>query len=220
VGANIGKNRDTVDPIDDYKTGIHALVGLADYIVVNISSPNTPGLRALQAREAIRELLGCVLEVARQNSPASSHPPPILVKIGPDLTDQQMHDIAEVALAIGVDGLVIGNTTVERPLDLASRHKTEAGGLSGLPLKVISTACLATMYRLTEGRIPIIGCGGIASGGDAYAKIRAGASLVQIYSALVFEGPQLVMRVKKELADRLRADGFCSVSEAVGADHI
>ena len=124
-----------------------------------------------------------------------------------------------MALATGVDGLIIGNTTVARPPGLKSREAHEAGGLSGAPLMRPSTECLAEMYRLTQGRIPLIGCGGIASGADAYAKIRAGASLVQIYSALVFEGPGLVERVKTELAACLRADGFASVAAAVGADH-
>ena len=185
----------------------------------NVSSPNTPGLRALQAREPIADLLHRALAARRRCAPASKRPPPLLTKVGPDLDDDELRDIAEVAVACGVDGLIIGNTTVARPPDLRSRHAAEAGGLSGKPLLELATGCLARAYRLTSGRLPIIGCGGIASGTDAYARIRAGASLVQLYSALVFHGPSLVAAIKRELAERLRADGFRSVAEAVGADH-
>jgi dihydroorotate dehydrogenase len=216
VGANLGKNRDTADGAADYIACIEAVSGLADYLVVNISSPNTPGLRALQARAQIEDLLMRVHEAHRRRPVAQ--PPPLLVKVGPDLDESEVRGIAEVALATGVDGLIIGNTTVARPLSLKSPHASAPGGLSGKPLFGPSTACLADMYRLTHGRIPIIGCGGIASGADAYAKIRAGASLVQLYSALVFHGPGLVGRIKRELAAKLRADGFGSVREAVGAD--
>jgi len=215
VGANVGKNRDTTDGAADYIAGIEAVGALADYLVVNISSPNTPGLRALQARAQIEELLMRVQEFRCSN--VGRHPP-LLVKVGPDLDETEVRDIAEVALATGVDGLIIGNTTVARPATLKSPNRNAPGGLSGKPLFAPSTACLAAMYRRTEGRIPIIGCGGIASGADAYAKIRAGASLVQLYSALVFHGPGLVGRIKGELAALLRQDGFCSVHDAVGAD--
>jgi dihydroorotate dehydrogenase len=216
VGANLGKNRDTTDGAADYIACIEAVTGLADYLVVNISSPNTPGLRALQARAQIEELISRVNE-ARRLSPVPKQPP-ILVKVGPDLDESEIRGIAEVALAASVDGLIVGNTTVARPSSLKSPHASAPGGLSGKPLFNLSTSCLAAMYRLTQGRIPIIGCGGIASGADAYAKIRAGASLVQLYSALVFHGPGLVGRIKGELAAKLRADGFGSVREAVGAD--
>jgi dihydroorotate dehydrogenase len=216
VGANLGKNRDTTDGAADYIACIEAVTGLADYLVVNISSPNTPGLRALQARAQIEDLISRVNE-ARRLSPVPKQPP-ILVKVGPDLDESEIRGIAGVALAASVDGLIVGNTTVARPSSLKSSHASAPGGLSGKPLFTLSTSCLAAMYRLTQGRIPIIGCGGIASGADAYAKIRAGASLVQLYSALVFHGPGLVGRIKRELAAKLRADGFSSVREAVGAD--
>jgi dihydroorotate dehydrogenase len=216
VGANVGKNRDTADGAADYIAGIEAIGALADYLVINISSPNTPGLRALQAREQIEELLARVQEFRRREA-AGLHPP-LLVKVGPDLDESEVKDIAQVALASGVDGLIVGNTTVARPATLKSRDRNAPGGLSGKPLFAPSTACLAAMYRFTQGRIPIIGCGGISSGADAYAKIRAGASLVQLYSALVFHGPGLVGQIKSELAALLRRDGFSSVADAVGAD--
>jgi dihydroorotate dehydrogenase len=215
VGANVGKNRDTADAAADYVAGIEAVGALADYLVVNISSPNTPGLRALQARAQIEELLARVQDFRR--SKTAGRRPPLLVKVGPDLDEGEMRDIAKAALAAGVDGLIIGNTTVARPTTLKSGDRDAQGGLSGKPLFAPSTACLAAMYRFTEGRLPIIGCGGVASGADAYAKIRAGASLVQLYSALVFQGPGLVRRIKSELAVLLRRDRFSSVADAVGA---
>jgi len=216
VGANVGKNRDTADGAADYIAGIEVVGALADYLVVNISSPNTPGLRALQARAQIEELLARVQDFRRHETAGLR--PPLLVKVGPDLDENEVRDIAQVALATGVDGLIIGNTTVARPATLKSPDRNAPGGLSGKPLFAPSTACLTAMYRFTEGRIPIVGCGGVASGADAYAKIRAGASLVQLYSALVFQGPGLVGRIKSELATLLRRDGFASVADAVGAD--
>jgi len=219
VGANVGKNRDTTDGAADYVACIEQLSGLSDYLVVNLSSPNTPGLRGLQARAPIEDLLRRVLLAHKRAAPNPDKPPPLLAKVGPDLTTDQLRDIAEASLGAGVDGLIVGNTTIERPESLKSRDKAEAGGLSGAPLMEPSTACLAEMYRLTKGRLPLIGCGGVASGADAYAKIRAGASLVQVYSALVYEGPELARRIKRELAQLLRADGFVRVADAVGRGH-
>lgn len=218
VGANVGKNRDAPDAAADYVTGISKVCALADYLVCNVSSPNTPGLRSLQARAEIEALIQRVLEARYNAAPDKKHLPPLLAKVGPDLDEAQLQDIAEVALATKIDGLIVGNTTVTRPA-LASRHGIETGGLSGLPLMHLATTCLSDMYRLTSGKIPIIGCGGVGSGADAYAKIRAGASLVQLYSALVFHGPELVVRIKRDLAACLRGDGFTSVAQAVGADH-
>jgi dihydroorotate dehydrogenase len=219
IGANVGKNKETVDGAADYVTGIEAVCGLADYLVVNISSPNTPGLRGLQAKAPIEDLLRRVLSARARSAPDPAKLPPLLAKVGPDLDAEQMRDIAEVALAVGVDGLIIGNTTVERPAHLRSPFAQEAGGLSGKPLLPLATRCLSEMYRLTGGRLPLIGCGGVTSGADALTKIRAGASLVQVYSALVFGGPALVQKIKSELASALRAEGFSSVAQAVGADH-
>jgi len=215
VGINIGKNRDSADAAPDYTEGVRRAAPMADYLVVNVSSPNTPGLRDLQARAVLEALLREVL-AAREKSGVR---PPLLVKIAPDLTPEERADIAAVALATGIDGMIIANTTIARPPELRSPQANEAGGLSGRPLFGPSTALLAEMYRLTEGRFPLIGVGGVASAEDAYAKIRAGASLVQLYTALVFAGPTLLARIKTGLAALLRRDGFASVAEAVGADH-
>jgi dihydroorotate dehydrogenase len=219
VGANVGKNRDSTDAAADYVSGVEAVTPFADYIVVNLSSPNTPGLRALQARAEMEALVGCVLDARSRAAPSGSRLPPVLAKVGPDLGEQELRDIAEVVTKTGVDGLIIGNTTVDRPPHLRSADRNAEGGLSGKPLMPKSTACLAAMYQYCGGRTPIVGCGGIASGADAYVKIKAGASLVQLYSAMVFQGPGLVKRIKRELAALLHADGYTSVSEAVGADY-
>ena len=218
VGANVGKNKETVDAAADYEKGIEAVCAHAEYLVCNVSSPNTPGLRGLQARAEIEKLLTRVLAARLRAAPDSKNPPPLLAKVGPDLSEDEVHDIAQVALSTGIDGLIVGNTTIDRPSRLSSAHRGETGGLSGRPLLAHANACLAAMYRYTQGRIPIIGCGGIASGADAYAKIRAGASLVQLYSALVFQGPELIGRILHELAARLQADGFAQIADAVGVD--
>lgn len=216
VGANVGRNAVTDDAIADFVTGIAATAPVADYLVVNISSPNTQGLRDLQRRASLDALLKAVT-TARDRA-VSGRTPPLLVKIAPDLDAAAREDVAAVAIARGVDGLIVCNTTVERPAGLRDRHKDRAGGLSGRPLFPIALAAVADFRRLTEGAIPIVGAGGVASGADAYRMIRAGASLVQLYSALVYEGPGLAVRIKRDLAQRLRADGFRSVAEAVGVD--
>lgn len=213
VGVNLGKNRDSRDTVADYLEGIRSASQVADYLVVNISSPNTPGLRDLQRRASLQSLLVPLLR-ARDESRC---PVPLLVKIAPDLTPEEREDIASVALAAGVDGLIVSNTTVDRPAGLVSSHAMQSGGLSGRPLFASSTTLLADMYRLTHGRLPLIGVGGVGSAPEAYQKIRAGACLVQLYTALVFAGPGLVTDIKKGLAELLRADGFTCVAEAVGA---
>ncbi len=218
VGANVGKNKETEDASEDYVAGVSATCRLADYIVCNVSSPNTPGLRLLQARTEMSALIGAALAARNESIPDAATRPPLLVKVAPDLDDAGLEAVAEVTLELGVDGIIMGNTTISRPDSLRSRHKGETGGLSGAPLFTLSTERLGALYRLVRGRIPLVGAGGIASGADAYAKIRAGASLVQLYSALVFHGPALVPRIKADLAARLKADGFRSVADAVGAD--
>lgn len=217
VGANLGKNKDSPDAAADYAAGARALAPLADYLVINVSSPNTPGLRALQGRAALSGLVAAALAARAEAVPAA--PPPLLLKIAPDLTAADRQDIAAVALESGIDGLIVSNTTIARAAGLASRHAGEAGGLSGRPLRDPARAVLADMYRLTGGRLPLVGVGGIADGTDAYARIRAGASLVQLYTAMVYQGPGVIRRIQRELAALLAADGFGSLADAVGADH-
>ena len=214
VGANLGINKDSGDAQADYRAGVLALAGLVDYLAVNVSSPNTPGLRALQGRASLERLLDAVLR-ARADS---GHDVPVLLKIAPDLTDEDRKDIAAVALDSGIDGLIVSNTTIRRPPDLPEAMAGQAGGLSGQPLRDLATDTLRQMARLTDMRLPLIGVGGVGSGADAYGKIRAGATLVQLYTALVFEGPGVVQRIKAELAARLRADGFTALEQAVGVD--
>ena len=215
VGVNLGKNRDSRDAAADYAEGIRQTASLADYLVINVSSPNTPGLRDLQTGATLEALLRRLISTRKETGSRV----PLLVKIAPDLNAEERRGIARIALEIGIDGLIVSNTTVERPRELRSRHAREAGGLSGRPLFALSTALLAEMHRLTQGRLPLIGVGGIASAADAFAKIRAGASLVQLYTALVFAGPALVTEIKSGLAALLRNDGFGSIAEAVGTGH-
>jgi dihydroorotate dehydrogenase len=214
VGANIGANKDSADRIADYVAGLTRLWGLASYLTINISSPNTPGLRALQTKAALEELLGRIGEARASLPPQGAAP--IFLKVAPDLDAGEVESIAEAALAHGLAGIMVSNTTVSRP-GLRSRFREEAGGLSGAPLTALSTRVLGQFAQAAAGRLALVGVGGVASGADAYAKLRAGACAVQLYSALVFEGPGLVTRIKTELAARLRAEGFSSVAEAVGA---
>jgi dihydroorotate dehydrogenase len=212
VGINLGANKDSEDPAADYVAGLKRLAPLASYVTVNISSPNTPGLRGLQARAPLDRLLGLLAE-ARADLAARR---PVFLKIAPDLDEAQLADIVESALAHGLDGLIVANTTVTRPESLKSPLAKEEGGLSGKPLFGPSTALLARAARLAQKRLVLIGAGGISSGESAYAKIRAGASLLQLYTALVYEGPGLITRIKRELLACLARDGFSSLSEAIG----
>lgn len=227
LGINLGKNKDTEDAAADYEIGARRLGPLADYVVINVSSPNTPGLRALQGKVPLQDLVGrthrALSEACAGPAPSvgasKAGPPPLLLKIAPDLTDQDLEDIAEVALQGELAGLIVTNTTIARPDGLDPRYAKEAGGLSGRPLFAPSTEILRRVYRLTQGRLPLIGVGGISGGADAYAKIRAGATLVQLYSALVYEGPGLVRRIKRDLIACLERDGLSSISAATGLDH-
>lgn len=217
VGANIGANKDSEDRIGDYVRGLTRLWALADYFTVNISSPNTPGLRDLQSGPALDELLGRLAEARREAQRIDPRPRGLLLKVAPDLNDAQIIAICDAVVRHGFDGVIAGNTTLSRPDALRSRFKGEAGGLSGAPLMTLSTEVLARFFACASGRFALVGAGGVASGADAYAKIRAGARAVQLYSALVYGGPGLVGRIKRDLAARLRADGFVSVVEATGA---
>ncbi len=215
VGANIGKNKDSLDAVYDYATSLEAVYPYADYITVNISSPNTVGLRDLQQKSALSELMQ-VISKKRDELCERGTRKPILYKIAPDLTPQDKEDIVEVALAHRIDGLIVTNTTITRPDTLKGHSAYEKGGLSGKPLFTLSTNTLRDVYRLSGGKIPLIGVGGIASAEDAYTKIRAGASLVQLYSALVYQGFGLVKNINDGLVALLERDGFKTLAEAVG----
>lgn len=214
VGANIGANKDSADRIADYVTSLQRLWGQASYFTINISSPNTPGLRALQTRSALEELLGRIGE-ARASLPLQGAAP-IFLKVAPDLDDGEIEAIVETCLGAGLQAIIVSNTTITRP-PLRSVHAGETGGLSGAPLRDLAQEMMGRFHSCAAGRIALVGAGGVASGADAYARIRAGASAVQLYSALVFEGPGLVRRIKRDLAERLKADGFASIAAAVGA---
>lgn len=209
VGANLGANKDTEDKAADYVAGLRRLCGLADYFTINVSSPNTPGLRALQGREALDDLLGRIAE--------ARGPEPVFLKIAPDLAAGEIGMIVEAALAHGVDALVVSNTTLDRPADLRSPFRGEAGGLSGAPLKGHARRALQAAAEAGHGRLPLIAVGGIGCGAEAYDRIRLGACAVQVYSALIYAGPGLIGRIKRDLAARLKADGFSTVLEAVGS---
>lgn len=214
VGANIGANKDSQDRVGDYVLGLKRLWGLADYFTVNISSPNTPGLRALQTKAALEDLLGRLAEARR----ALAGDYPVFLKVAPDLEDGEVETIVGAVAAFGQQGIIVSNTTVSRPETLTSPLKIETGGLSGPPLLALSTAMLRRFHQANDNGLILIGAGGVASGADALAKIRAGATAVQLYSAMVFDGPGLVTRIKQDLAARLRAEGFASVGEAVGTE--
>ncbi|XP_022648702.1 dihydroorotate dehydrogenase (quinone), mitochondrial-like isoform X3 [Varroa jacobsoni] len=217
VGINLGKNKTSEDAAADYSKGVLKFGEKADYLVVNISSPNTSGLRQLQSKNQLKELLSKV--ISTRNS--LSVKVPILLKIAPDLSDEDKKDIAEVILMseCQVDGLIISNTTIRRPKELASAGSDEIGGLSGKPIHALSTVAISDMFLLTKGKIPIIGVGGISTGEEAYAKIKAGASMVQVLTTLIYRGPPVVETIKAEMVKCLKEDGYTNVTEAVGADH-
>ncbi len=217
VSVNLGLNKNSDDPVADYAALAGKLAPLADILTINVSSPNTPGLRALQNPDKLAGILNGVRDASLQA--VNTRKPVVLIKIAPDLEDQDVDDLCDFAAHEAVAGLVVSNTTTARPPSLVSPHKAESGGLSGAPLLEPSTALLRRIYARTGGRIPLIGVGGIASGDDVLAKVKAGAVLIQLYSALVFQGPSLIQRIKDELRAGLTAAGFTSVSEAVGADH-
>lgn len=214
VGANIGANKDSDDRIADYVIGLKRLWGLCDYLTINISSPNTPGLRDLQSAAALEDLLGAVGEARRPLAGAT----PLFLKVAPDIADEEVESITSAALRHGLAGLIISNTTIARAPTLQSPLAGESGGLSGRPLMTRSTELLRLFRRAAGDRLVLIGVGGIAGGADALAKIKAGAAAVQLYSAMVFEGPGLVNRITRDLAAALRAEGFASVADAVGVE--
>ena len=211
LGANVGINKDGADPERDYPALVAAVAPLVDFVVINVSSPNTAGLRAWQQAERLAALLAAIAAAV----PAR---PPLVVKIAPDLTDPELAEVIETCVRAGVAGLCIGNTTLARPATLRSKHAAEAGGLSGAPLFARSTALLARASLRAGGRLCLIGVGGVFSGADVLTKLRAGASLVQLYTGFAYGGPAMISRITGELAALLRAEGFTSVAAAVGTD--
>jgi dihydroorotate dehydrogenase len=209
IGVNIGANKDSADRIRDYVAGVKAMAPVASYLTINISSPNTPGLRQLQDEGALNALLSAVKEARPKNAP------PIFLKVAPDLGEGEPDQIVRVAMQHGVDGIIVANTTVSRPT-LGSKHASEAGGLSGEPLKALALQALRDFRSASGGEIPLIGVGGIANADDAWERIRAGASLVQLYTAMVYQGPGIARRIAHGLAERLKREGMASIADAVG----
>jgi len=210
LGANLGINKDNADPPRDYPALVAAVAPFVDYAVVNVSSPNTPGLRDLQGEAQLGAILRAVATVPDR--------PPVLVKIAPDLSPDGLASIVETCVAGGAQGLIVSNTTITRPPGLRSSLAGESGGLSGAPLFLLSTRMLARANQLARGRLVLIGAGGVASGADALEKIRAGASLVQLYTAFALAGPGLIPRIRHELAAGLRRAGFATIQDAIGSD--
>ncbi|MEZ5826754.1 MAG: dihydroorotate dehydrogenase (quinone), partial [Geminicoccaceae bacterium] len=195
----------------DYASGLKRVSPLADYVTINISSPNTPGLRALQAAEALRSLLE---RIAAERSRGR----PVLLKIAPDLEPEEIEAITDLVIEYGLDGMIVSNTTVSRPDGLSSEHRGESGGLSGRPLRPLALSALRQVARRARGRIDIVGVGGISSGADVYERIRAGATAVQVYTAFVYQGPFMIRRMLRELGELMERDGMASLADAIGAD--
>lgn len=208
IGVNVGANKDSADRIADYALGVRKMAPVARYLTINISSPNTPGLRGLQEESELRELLAAIEEVRTDK--------PIFLKVAPDLEPGDHDRIVRAALDHHVDALIVSNTTVSRP-PLKSRHAKEGGGLSGEPLKTLALDALKAFRNASGGEIPLIAVGGIANADDAWDRVKAGASLVQLYSAMVFEGPQIGRSIANGLADRMKREGYSNIAEAVGS---
>lgn len=217
IGANIGANKTSKNPVQDYVDCLEALYGLADYFTINISSPNTPGLRDLQGRARLTELLERLI-ATREDLEQISERKPLFLKIAPDLAEEDEADVAAVAMDLGIDALIISNTTLDRPADLADPNRRETGGLSGRPLFEKSTDQIKRFYRLTKASVPLIGVGGIDSGARAYEKIRAGATAIQIYTGFIYGGAALIPSILNDLEAGLQRDGFGDLSSAIGSD--
>ena len=216
VGVNIGANKDSADRIHDYVTGLRAVAGLASYITINISSPNTPGLRGLQDPAQLEDLLNRLI-AARQDCGSLV---PLMLKIAPDLSDEAIGEIAALAIGVGIDGMIISNTTIARPAGLRDAQASQTGGRSGAPLFEPSTHALRVAARASAGRLVLIGAGGISSAAQAYAKFQAGAHLVQLYSALAYDGPDLIARILDGLPELLARDGFENIAAVTRAAHL
>jgi len=220
IGANIGKNKNSPNDASDYITLLDKIYGESDYITINISSPNTPNLRQLQKKETLEDLLKDITGKKTQLRENTQKNIPILLKIAPDIDSEDCKDIVEAVKKYNIDGIIVSNTTISRPESLSNKYKNEQGGLSGKPLFDISTETLREIYKLSNGTIPLIGVGGIFTGEDAYKKIKAGASIVQIYSCLIYEGFEVINQINKELSELLEKDGFTNIQEAIGSDQI
>ena len=215
VGVNVGRNKDTEDAVRDYVYLVRTLAPLADYLCINVSSPNTPGLRDMQRGDALRRLIGACRDAL---DGTAGEMPPMLVKVSPDLDEGEIDLIAGAVLELGVDGVVLTNTTIARGPELRGAARDEAGGLSGRPIFARSTHVLRAFHERVEGRLPLVGVGGVFSAEDAYAKIRAGASLVQLYTGIYYKGPEVVRAIQRGLADLVRRDGLASYRDAIGLD--
>jgi dihydroorotate dehydrogenase len=213
VGVNLGANKDAADRVQDYVLGVRTFAPLADYLTLNVSSPNTPGLRDLQGREALDNLIARVVAARDETEPRR----PLLLKIAPDLDFRGLEDIAAVALTRRIDGLIVSNTTIARPAYLTSRNRSESGGLSGRPLFEPSTRLLARTYLLTGGAMPLIGCGGVEHAETALAKVEAGANLVQLYTGLALKGADVVAEILEGLSRAVEERGVARIGELVGA---
>ncbi len=218
IGGNIGKNKDSMDAVADYLYAFRALYPVVNYLSVNISSPNTPGLRDLQAASALEQLMTALMDLRDKLVRAGEARKPMFVKISPDNDPDSLRDIARLAVAMQLDGLIVSNTTIARDTIAHSALAAESGGLSGKPLMKKSTAMLRQIYQMTQGQIPLIGVGGIACAEDAYQKIRAGASALQLYTALVYQGFGLVDRINRGLVTQMERDGASSLAALVGKD--
>ncbi len=209
TGVNLGKNKDTINYIDDFLTGAETLIDQADYFTLNISSPNTPGLRDLQTAEALKPIIAGIQALIRQQS----RKVPLLIKISPDMTLAQETTLIEYLAHESVDGIIISNTTLSREGVTQHPHSAQAGGLSGAPLKDCTTAMIRRAHKITQGRLTIIGCGGITSGQDAYEKLTAGAHLLQLYTAFIYQGPAVIRRILVELKAIMAREGIKNISE-------
>ena len=217
LGVNIGINKDTQTPVEDYLECLKHARNIADYVTVNVSSPNTPGLRSFQQVERLEELLNTLITASLRNND-SNRPLPLLLKIAPDLRNEDIHEIVDVAVSSGISGIIVSNTTISRPKNLLDAKQHEQGGLSGAPLFELSTQKLAQTFLAAKQRIPIIGVGGVDSAETAYTKVKAGASLIQLYTALIYKGPRLFSEINKGLSDALKNDNIEHISEAVGIE--
>jgi len=220
IGINIGKNKVTPneEAASDYERCLDSLYTYGHYFVINISSPNTPNLRDLQEVESLKQLIASIQRKKIELEEKGAMPKPILLKVAPDMTDEQMRDVVHTAVDEGLAGIIATNTTLSREGLSSNKHMEEAGGLSGAPLKERSTVWIKEIYEEVGNRVPIIGAGGIFTGDDAYEKIRAGASLIQVYTGMIYQGPGIVKSINKRLLELLDRDGFSTISEAVGAD--